>query len=324
MYKLFITCEVAQKGLDLLNEAGYEVEIFPGTPPVPRAILLDKVAEADALLTDVDDMIDEEVINIASRLKVVSNNAVGYDNIDIDFAGKNNIAVCNTPGVLGESVADFTWGLMIATARFIPHAVNNVLTGGWTRFDPIPFLGFDLYQRTLGIVGLGEIGTAVAKRAVGFDMRILYFSKTRKYHLENQYGLQYCELSELLQRSDFVSIHVPRNPETHHLIGEQELQLMKSSGILINTARGSIVDQAALYQALRDGVIAGAGIDVTDPEPIDPKDPLLTLRNVVVTPHIGSASTDAIDGMGITAASNIIAILEGKLPISCVNTSDLS
>ena len=146
----------------------------------------------------------------------------------------------------------------------------------------------------MGIVGLGEIGTAVAKRAVGFDMRILYFSKTRKYHLENQYGLQYCELSELLQRSDFVSIHVPRNPETHHLIGEQELQLMKSSGILINTARGSIVDQAALYQALQDGVIAGAGIDVTDPEPIDPKDPLLTLRNVVVTPHIGSASTDAI------------------------------
>ena len=324
MYKVFVTCEVAQRGLDLLNKAGYEVETFAGTPPVPRDVLLQKAANAHGLLTDVDDLIDEVLIRGASNLKVVSNNAVGYDNIDIVVAGQNNIAVCNTPGVLSESVADFTWGLMIAAARFIPQGSANVLAGDWTRFDPIPFLGFDLYQRTLGIIGLGEIGTAVAKRAVGFDMRLLYYSKTRKHHLEDQYGLEYCELSELLQRSDFVSVHVPRNTDTRHLIGAEQFQLMKSSAILVNTARGSIVDQNALYEAVKSGTIAGAGIDVADPEPIDRNDPLLSLGNVVVTPHIGSASTDAIDGMGITAASNIIAVLNGKPPISCINTHYLT
>jgi glyoxylate reductase len=298
-----------------------EMELWDGELPPPRDILLDRVREADGLLSLLTDRIDVELMDTAPKLRVVSNLAVGYDNINVGEATKRGIFVGNTPEVLTETTADFTFALLLATARRLVEADKYTREGKWKTWGPMTLLGRDVHHATLGIIGCGRIGMQVAKRARGFDMRVLYYNRTRRSpEEEERVGLEFVpSLAELLSRSDFVSIHTALTPDTHHLIGAAELAQMKPTAILINTARGSIVDQKALYAALKSRQIFAAGLDVTEVEPIPPDDLLLTLDNVVIAPHIASASVTTRAEMARIAAENLIAGLQGRLPPNCVN-----
>jgi len=255
----------------------------------------------------------------AKKLKIVSNYAVGYDNIDLEEATKRGIMVTNTPGVLTETTADLTFALLMATARRIVEGDKFVRAGKWKTWGPMLLLGQDIYGATLGLIGLGRIGYAVAKRAKGFDMKVMYYDQVRNEKAEQELGLEFVTLEKLLKESDFVSIHVPLTPQTRHLINEKTLSLMKKNAILINTARGPIVDEKALYEALVNNRIAGAGLDVMDPEPPSMDNPLLRLDNVVLLPHIGSASVATRTKMAIMAAENLVAGLKGEIPPNLVN-----
>ena len=269
------------------------------------------------LLTD---PIDIEVINAGEDLKVISQVAVGYDNIDVEAATRRGIYVTNTPGVLTETTADLTWALLMAVARRIVEADKYLRRGDWKiPWGLMMMLGSDVYGKTIGVVGLGRIGLAIAQRAKGFDMRILYHSRTRKPDLEKELGIKYVDFKTLLKESDFVTLHVPLTPETHHMIGEKELKLMKNTAYVINTSRGPVVDEAALYKALKEGWIKGAALDVHEKEPTDPDNPLLKLDNVVITPHIGSASVETRTKMAVMAAENLVSVLDGKIPPNLVN-----
>jgi len=317
--KVFVTRMVPEPGLRLLQEH-VEVEVWPGDEPPPYEILRTKASEVDGLYTMVTDRVDRPLLEGAPRLKVVSNMAVGYDNIDVQAATERGVAVCNTPGVLTDTTADFAFGLLMAVARRVVQADKFVRAGQWKTWGPMAFLGYDIHGATLGIVGLGRIGLGVAERAQGFRMKVLYYDPVRRTEEESRLGLEYfARLEDLLPRCDFVSIHVPLTPETYHLIGEAQLRLMKPTAILVNTARGPVVDPKALYRALKEGWIAGAGLDVTEPEPIPADDPLLTLDNIVITPHIASASHATRTRMAVLAAENLIAVLSGGEPKHCVN-----
>jgi glyoxylate reductase len=237
---------------------------------------------------------------------------VGYDHVDVAAATARGIAVGHTPGTLDETVADLTFALLLATARNLFKGDRYIRRGAWKVYDPNIFWGAEVHGSTLGIIGLGRIGRAVARRARGFNMKILYHNRTRNPAAEAEVGAQYVSLAEVLAQSDFVVVMVPYAVQTYHLIGPKELAQMKQSAILVNTARGPIVDSQALYEALRDGVIAGAGLDVFDPEPPDAADPLLALDNVVLTPHLGSASVRTRTGMGLMSAENLLAGLRGQ------------
>jgi glyoxylate reductase len=265
------------------------------------------------------DRIDAEVLDAGNRLRVVSNMAVGYDNVDVAAATARGILVTNTPGVLTETTADMAFALLLAAARRVVGGNRLARTGGWKTWHPSFLLGRDVNSAVLGIVGLGQIGLAVARRARGFNMRVLYHSTTRRSEAEKELGLEYADLDHLLSESDFVSLHVFLDPQTHHLIGERELALMKPSAVLINTSRGAVVDQSALYSALKENRIAAAGLDVTETEPIPGDDPLLTLDNVVITPHIASASVATREKMARMAVESIVAVLRGERPAHCVN-----
>lgn len=319
MGKVFITRQTPGSAVQLLRSAGHEVEIWPEPGPPPAEFLGAKLAESDAALTMVVDRISPEMLDAAKSLRVVSNMAVGYDNIDPAEAAERGIWVTNTPGVLAETTADMAFALLMATARNVVASDRDTRAGGWTTWSPTAFLGQDIFGATLGIVGLGEIGEAMARRARGFDMRILYASRTRKQALEESLGLEYRELGDLLAESDFVSLHTPLNAHTRGLIGYLELGMMKQSAILVNTARGQIVDQAALIEALQTGSIAGAALDVTDPEPLPLDNPLYSFPNVIITPHIASASMATRAKMADMAAQNIIAVLNGGTPPNAVN-----
>ena len=324
MQKVFVTrAHIIPEAIEYLRE-GLDVEVWEQNSPPPKSLLTQKANECDAFLTEVTDIIDEQVLNAASTLKVVANRAVGLDNIDIPAATRNGVLVCNTPGVLHESCADFTMGLMLSLARNIAYGDRRIRAREWTVFDQIPYLGTDVYGATLGIVGLGLIGAAVARRARAFDMSVLYHSRTRKPNEEHRLGLQWrADMDGVLAEADFVSLHVPLLPETEYLIGERELALMKRGAYLINTTRGRTVDPRALRDALTSGEIAGAALDVTDPEPIPHDDPLLSLENVLFTPHIASASRQTVRRMGQMSADNIIAALNGDPIPGCVNQSDI-
>lgn len=318
MARVFICRPLPPQAMEGL--AGIQgVEIWPEETPAPREILLEKVRDAEGILSLLTDRIDAEVMDAAPKLRVVSNMAVGYDNVDVAAATARGIYVGNTPGVLTDTTADLAFALMLAVARRIVEAVDYVRRGLWKTWHPNLFLGHDVHHATLGIVGMGRIGYQVARRARGFDMKILYYSRSRKPQAEDELGARFVELHDLLRESDFVSIHLPLTSQTHHLIGERELGLMKPTAVLVNTARGPIVDQAALYRALVAGRPGGAGLDVTDPEPIAPDDPLLTLPNVVVLPHIGSASYATRLRMALLAVENLLAGLRGEMPPHCVN-----
>lgn len=286
--------------------------------PVPRDILLKEVEEVDGLICLITEMIDKEVINKARKLKVISNVAVGYNNIDVQTAARKGIVVTNTPGVLTETTADLTFALLMAAARRIVDASDYLRSGEWGAWSLMQLTGQDIYGATLGIVGLGRIGEALVKRAKGFDMNVLYHNRTRKQEKEQELGIHYVSLEDLLKQSDFICLLLPYSPEVHHLIGKKELSLMKENAILINTARGGIVDEHALYHALKDGVIWAAGLDVFQQEPVPVDHPLLTLPNVVTLPHIGSASVKTRMQMAHLAADNMKNVLSGNKPITPV------
>ncbi len=318
--KVFVTRKLAQEALDLIS-GETQMEVWPGELPPEREALLDKVRDADGLLSLLTDSIDAELMDAAPNLKVISNYAVGYDNVDLGEATRRGIVVGNTPGVLTETTADMAFALLMASARRLAEGHEYTLKGRWRTWSPMVLLGQDIHGATLGIIGLGRIGAEVAKRARGFNMRVLYHDPNRKSgRIEKELGAQFVhELSDLLSAADFISIHVPLTPSTNGLIGAAEFDMMKKNAVLINTSRGGIVDQKALYEALESGRIFAAGLDVTAVEPIPQDDPLLTLKNVIITPHIASASVRTRTKMAMMAAENLLAGLKGELPPNCVN-----
>jgi len=298
----------------------FDTEVWPEYAPPPKSVIIEKASKIDALTTLLSDKIDAEVFDAAPNLKIVTQFAVGFDNIDIKEATKRGIYVTNTPGVLTETTADFAWALLMAAARRVVEADKYVRTGKWTvGWHPMMFQGGDVYGATLGIVGLGRIGSSIAKRAKGFDMKVLYHDVIRRPDLEKELGIEYTEIDTLLQTADFVTLNVPLLKETHHLIDEKRLKLMKKTAILINNARGPVVDEKALYNALKEGWIAGAGLDVFEQEPTPASNLLLTLDNVVVAPHISSASFETRSKMAEMVAGNLIAFFDGKAPPNLVN-----
>ena len=297
-----------------------EVKVWEENYPPPKNTLIDHLQNCQGILAEADDSIDVDVLQASKSLKVVSNRAVGVDNIDIEAATKLGIAVGNTPGVLHETCADFTFGLILSCARRIAFADRKVQGKNWKIFDQMPYLGSDVHHATLGIVGFGRIGQAVAKRAAGFGMRVLYHSRTRKIQLEEDLSVEWVpRLDYLLAKSDFVTLHVPLNIQTHHLLSDQQFKSMKRGSFLINTSRGKIVDSKSLKTAISSGILSGVALDVTDPEPLPFDDELLGMDNVLITPHISSASTATVNAMGIMAAHNIIAALSGQKMPSCLN-----
>jgi glyoxylate reductase len=315
---VYVTRRIPETGLAPVREA-CQVRLWEGELPPPKAVLLQEVADCDGLLCLLTDPIDAEVIAAGARLRVISQMAVGVDNIDLRAATARGIPVGHTPGVLTEATADFTFALLMAAARRIPEGVDYVRAGKWRTWEPMGLLGVDIWGATLGIVGMGRIGTAVARRARGFAMHILYYDPTRRPELEAELGVEYAELDDLLARSDFVSLHCPLTPETHHLIGEAALKRMKPTAILINAARGPVVDPAALVRALSEGWIRAAALDVTEPEPIPPDHPLLSLPNCIVVPHIASATVSTRERMAAMAAENLLAGLRGQRLPYCAN-----
>jgi glyoxylate reductase len=295
--RVFVSRQLPGEALARLS-ARHEVEIWPGRlPPTPDE-LRSAVTRADALLCLLTDRIDAELLDGAPQLTAIANYAVGTDNIDLAAASDRGIQVGNTPDVLTDATADLAFALLLAAARRLPEAIASARAGDWLTWEPGAHLGRAVHGATLGIVGYGRIGQAVARRARGFGMLVL--------HTREQ------ETSEILVQADFVSLHAPLTPATHHLIDAPALARMKPTAILINTARGQIVDQTALIDALGRGVIAGAAIDVTDPEPPSPGDPILTTANLIVTPHIGSATAAARERMADMAVDNLLAALDGK------------
>lgn len=319
MGHVFISRQVPGDAPAALAAAGHSVEVWPAPGPPVRDELAAALARADAALTMVTDRIDADILSAARRLRIIANMAVGYDNVDPLVAAAAGVWLTNTPGVLAETTADFAFALLLSAARNIVASDRDTRAGGWTAWSPTAFLGQDIHGATLGIVGMGQIGQAVARRAAGFDMRVLYASRTPRPELEARYGYGHVALDDLLARADFVSLHTPLTPQTRHMIGAAELARMKPTAILVNTARGQVVDQAALFAALQAGRIAGAALDVTDPEPLPPSNPLFALPNVIITPHIASASLATRSRMARMAAQNIMAVLDNKAPPNPVN-----
>jgi glyoxylate reductase len=320
--KLFVTRELFTDVIEKLKKY-YDVEVWDRYQPPPYETLLEKVKEVDALASLLSDRIDCNLLQQAKRLRIVAQYAVGYDNIDVECATRLGIYVTNTPGVLTEATAELTWALILAVARRIVEADTFVRWGEWWRtktgWHPHMMLGLELKGKTLGIVGLGRIGSRVAEIGKAFGMKIIYYDLSRNEALEKQLGVEYRDLDTLLQEADIVSIHVPLTKETYHLINEEKLRKMKRTALLINTARGAVIDTNALVKALSEGWIAGVGLDVFEQEPLPPNHPLTAFKNAVLVPHIGSATYDARHAMAELVAENLIAFYEGREPPTLVN-----
>ncbi|UCG70200.1 MAG: D-glycerate dehydrogenase [Thermoplasmata archaeon] len=323
MVRIYVTRSLPSPGIEMLKER-YEVEVNPHDRVPTKEEIVTAVKDKDALLCLLTDPIDREVIDAGSNLKIISNYAVGYNNIDVAYATKRNILVTNTPGVLSETTADLAFSLLMAAARRIPEGDKFMREGKFKGWGPQLMLGTDVHGKTLGIIGLGRIGRLVAKRALGFDMKILYYSAKRKPDIEQEMGLEYAELDDLLQRADFVSLHVPLTPDTEGLLGRRELGLMKPSAYLINTSRGEVVDEQALIEALKNKRLRGAGLDVFTGEPTNINQELYELENAVLAPHIGSASFETRSKMAEMAAQAVIDAMEGKKPTYIVNPEVLA
>ena len=296
-------------------------QMVTGPPEADHLVpkLAERLPEAEGLFSLLTIPVSEDLLSKAPNLKVVSNMAVGYDNVDVGACTRRRIPVGNTPGVLTEGTADLTMALLLAAARKLPQASLDAREGRWKTWSPTGWLGADLNRATLGIVGMGKIGAAVARRARGFGMNIVYTDHTPKPELELELSASKLSLETLLWESDFISLHVPLTPETHHLIDAEALQYMKKTAILINAARGAVVDSQALYQALSEHWIASAALDVTDPEPLPPNDPLYSLPNCLIVPHIGSATQHTRQRMAELACDNLLAGLRGERLPNCVN-----
>ncbi len=316
--RVYVTRILPKEAMDRINSF-CDAKTWDGPLPPPREVLEENVTNIEGLLSLLTDKIDAALMDKAPKLKVISNYAVGFDNIDIPAATKRGIIVGNTPGVLTGATADLAFALLMAAGRRVVEGDKEVRAGKWKTWGPMTLLGQDIHGATLGIIGLGRIGAAVAQRAKGFGMKILYYDIIRNEKAEKELGIQYTDLNNLLSQSDFITIHTNLTKETHHLMGAKQFDLMKRTGILVNTSRGPIVDNMALYEALRSKKIAYAALDVTEPEPLPADHPLLTLDNVIVVPHIASASVASRTKMGLMAADNLIAGLKGEMPPNPVN-----
>lgn len=300
----------------------FEMDVNPNDRVMTKAEILERVGSADILLCLLTDTIDGEIIAAGTNLKGISNYAVGYNNIEIKAATDRGLPVTNTPGVLTEATADMAWALLLAVARRIPESDRYLREGNFRGWAPMLLLGGSVYGQTIGLVGLGRIGRAVARRAVGFGMTILYADRDGDERFDRETGAQKVDLDQLLRQADYVSLHVPLLPETRHLIGARELGLMKPTACLINTARGPVVDEEALVNALRTGQIAGAALDVYENEP-DVHPGLIELANTVLMPHTASATVESRTAMGMLAAENAIAMIENRRPPTLVNPEAL-
>ncbi len=312
--RVFITRPIPDEVVAELRET-CDVEMWhTSAVSAPTA---EKIGALDGLMTYGHELITDEMMASAPGLKVIANVGVGYDHIDANAARARGIEVGNTPGVLSDATADMTFALLLAAARNVVPGNRHVQAGDWQYYDPNILWGQDVHGSTIGIVGMGRIGYAVAKRALGFDMKVLYNKRTRRTDWEDELGMEYAELDDLLTRSDFVTLHPPMSDETRNLIGARELGLMKSRAVLVNIARGGVVDHDALYEAMSEGQITAAALDVTEPEPIPADHPLLSLDNVLVVPHLGSATVQTRTKMVRMAAENLLAGLSGEaLPYS--------
>ncbi len=312
--RVLITRRVPPPAVELLREAGLDVDILDQDDPPTRDALLERVRGVTGLVTMLSERVDAALLDAAGPdLKVVANFAVGYDNIDLDACGQRGVRATNTPGVLTDATADLAWTLILAVARHVVPGDSLVRAGKWTGWAPMQFLGLQLSGATLGLVGAGRIGTAVGLRTAGFGMNVLYADSTPNETLDRQLGAKRVDLNQLLPAADVLSLHVPLTDDTRHMIGAGELGMMKSTAILINTARGPVVDEAALVQALRERRLAGAGFDVYEHEPrLSPG--LAELENVVVLPHLGSATTVTRQKMSQMVADNVLAVLDGREP----------
>jgi lactate dehydrogenase-like 2-hydroxyacid dehydrogenase len=323
--KVFVTRIIPEAGLVRIRTA-CDARIWEGRFPPRREALFEQVRGVAGILSLLNDRMDAAVMDAAGPgLKIISNYAVGFDNIDVPAATARGILVGHTPGAVTEATADLAFALLMAAARRIAEGVDYIRAGKWETFEPLVLLGRDIHGAVLGIVGMGRIGQAMARRARGFDMEVLYHHPLGETAAGRAVGAKRCAtLDELLQKSDFVSLHVPLKDETRHLIDGAALHRMKKTAVLVNTARGAVVDPEALYEALRDGVIAAAALDVTDPEPLPGDHPLLGLPNCLVVPHIGSASVATRERMAVMAADNLITALRGGVPKHLVNPEALS
>jgi glyoxylate reductase len=317
--RIFVTRKIPDEGLDLIMEK-YDVDVWVDEVPPTTEEIITRASNCSGIITLLSDRIDADFLDRLPDLKVIAQYAVGYDNISVPEATRRGIVVTNTPGVLTDTTADLAWALIMATTRRLVEADRFVREKRWeVAWGPQFLLGTDVYGSTLGIVGMGRIGQAVARRALGFNMRVLCFSRNRNSSLEKELGVTYVDFQTLLRESDIVTLHVPLTNETTHLIGKDEFELMKEDSVLVNTSRGKVVDEDALYRALKTGKIGGAGLDVFREEPIPKESPLLRLDNVVIAPHIGSASIKTRATMSRMCAENLIAALEGQRPPNIVN-----
>ncbi|QBK25977.1 2-hydroxyacid dehydrogenase [Ureibacillus thermophilus] len=317
MYKIFVTSKVSDSALNILKSVG-EVEVWEKEETLNGKTLLEKIKEKDAVLTMVNNFVTDDIIQQAPKLKVIGNCGVGYNNIDIASAEKHGVIVTNTPDVLNDATADLTWAMILGIARRIVEADKFVREGKFTGWLPHLFIGNMVYGKKLGIIGLGRIGRAVCKRAKGFKMEVYYYNRNPLPKAQEEaLNATYKNLEDLLRECDYITIHAPLNEDSHHLIGRDELNLMKKDAYLINTSRGPLIDEQALYEHLKDGKIAGAALDVYEHEP-EIVEGLLGLDNVMLLPHIGSATYETRTNMAELAAKNIANVLSGKEPLTPV------
>lgn len=320
--RVLVSRKIPQAAVDLLSQH-CQVDYNTEDRPLPPGELTSRVRDCEGLVCLLLDKITDALLSVSPKLKVVSNVAVGFDNFDLAALTRYKIMGTNTPGVLTDTTADFAFTLLMAAARRIVEADRYVREGHFREWGIELFLGQDIHHATLGILGMGRIGLGMARRARGFDMRVIYHDEFRpKPEVEREYGLEYADRETVMQQADFLSLHVPLLPSTHHLIGKRELEMMKRTAVLVNTSRGPVIDEAALADALKNGMIAGAGLDVFEFEPkVHPE--LIGLPNVVIAPHIASASVATRTRMAVMAAENCLAALEGKIPPNLVNTDVL-
>lgn len=317
--RILITRRIPQEALNLLKPH-FDIDYYNKPTAIPRKLLLSKIKDKEGLLCILTEKVDRQLLQAAPRLKAVSTYSVGFDHVDIQACNEKRVVVTNTPGILTETTADFTWALLLACGRRLVEGDRFMRRGRYRGWDPLMLLGTDVHGKTLGVLGFGRIGQAVARRAMGFGMKVLYYDTQRIFpEVERQFGAQYCELPELLRQSDYVTVHVVLDASTHHMIDEKAFALMKRSAYLVNAARGPIVDEKALVNALRSGRIRGAALDVYEFEPkMAPG--LARLSNVVLAPHLASASLETRTKMGIMAAEGLLDVLaRGKTPVHAAN-----
>ena len=315
--KVFLTRRIPEDGIRILKKENLEVEIFPEDRMPTKEEIIQGIKDADALISLLTDRIDREIIDSAPRLKVIGNYAVGYNNIDVEYAKKKGIVVVNTPGVLTDATADLAFSLLLAAARRVVEGDRFVRDKKFKGWAPMLLLGKDVWGATIGIIGAGRIGQAVGRRAKGFNMRILYWSRRRKKEFEEKVGAIFVPLETLLRESDYITLHVPLTSETYHLLGEREFAMMKDGAILINTARGEVVDERAMIKALKSRKLFAAALDVFYGEPnVNPE--LLSLPNVVLTPHIGSATETTRRKMAEMVCEDVVRVLRGEEPVNRV------